>query len=145
MTRDLFFEYIEDAVIAVDSQGNILDLNRVMSTLFEIPQQVIGHSLKETLGKHFSIFEPFLNLPQAHEEIMLQNGATRYFDLRMWVLEKDGQFEGRWFVLRDITSRKEHERHLHFHAGLLEAVNTAVISTDIGLTIQTWNKAAERL
>ncbi len=47
------------------------------------------------------------------------------------------------YVVTDITGRKVAEEKLRYHANLVETISDAVISTDAGLTILSWNKAAE--
>ncbi|MCM0082935.1 PAS domain S-box protein [Geomonas sp. Red32] len=48
-------------------------------------------------------------------------------------------------IVRDITGRKEAEKHLLFQASLLDSVGQAVIATDMSQTLIYWNKAAEAL
>jgi PAS domain S-box-containing protein len=45
----------------------------------------------------------------------------------------------------DITSRKEMELSLRYHAHLLENVSEAIISTNANFIIQSWNRAAEEM
>lgn len=70
--------------------------------------------------------------------------------------------EKRWFVGRvtrfhgdgpvsvvvaheDVTERKERELQLRYYASLQETVSDAVVSTNMDLCIQSWNRAAERI
>ncbi len=45
----------------------------------------------------------------------------------------------------DITLRIRAENALHYRAKMLEAINDAVIGTDLSLNINFWNKAAEKI
>jgi PAS domain S-box-containing protein len=48
-------------------------------------------------------------------------------------------------TLQDITDRKRCEREIHFQAHLLDAVDVAVIATDLAGTVTHFNHAAERV
>ena len=54
----------------------------------------------------------------------------------------DGQIIA--FVV-DITARKQAEEHIRYQAGLLENVSDAIIATDIGARIRSWNSAATEM
>jgi PAS domain S-box-containing protein len=61
------------------------------------------------------------------------------------VYGSDGQPVRQFGVNIDITGRRQAEEILRYHAGLLETVSDAVISTDTCLNILSWNKAAEQV
>lgn len=61
------------------------------------------------------------------------------------ILDKDNQplCMQAWFI--DITQHKEAEEKIHFQARMLDAVDSAVIVTDLEGRVRYWNQAAERL
>jgi PAS domain S-box-containing protein len=66
--------------------------------------------------------------------------SERWFEVRAFPPE-----EGLSVYARDVTERKEAEKERAYHAHLLENIHDAVIATDEGFVITTWNKGAERM
>lgn len=60
-------------------------------------------------------------------------------------LRADDQINGLVVVFRDITERKRAEEEIRFQAHLLDAVDQAVIATDLNGTVIFWNLFAETL
>lgn len=56
-----------------------------------------------------------------------------------------GDVQGMVCVAQDVTEQKEAQYQLEYQAGLLNSVFDAIISTEMDLTITSWNKAAERI
>ncbi len=49
------------------------------------------------------------------------------------------------FMFADITEHKRSTSQLHLQASILDAINDAVIATDLSFQITSWNKAAEQV
>jgi PAS domain S-box-containing protein len=145
LTRSSVFEHLRDAVVVIDSQRHILELNAAMRQLFHLQDEVAGQPLEVTLGDNFKRLEPFLKMKQVRREITLDNGETRYFELQIQPLENAAYPDAQWILLHDITEFKRMERDLRFHSSLHESVTDAVIVTDNDFVIQSWNPAAERI
>ena len=64
------------------------------------------------------------------------------FDVEISTLYRSAEKQFVSFI-RDITDRKKFEKDLIYHAGLIENISDAVISTDNKFTIKSWNRAAE--
>ena len=45
----------------------------------------------------------------------------------------------------DITERRKNEFHLNYLNSIVEQSSDAIISTDAGMIIKSWNKGAERM
>ena len=60
-------------------------------------------------------------------------------------LRSGGDINGLVVVFRDITERKRAEEEIRFQAHLLDAVEQAVIATDLNGTVIFWNSFAETL
>jgi PAS domain S-box-containing protein len=57
----------------------------------------------------------------------------------------DGEILYRVATAQDISERKKAEAEIKYQAGILTHVNDAIIATDAGFNIRTWNTAAERI
>jgi PAS domain S-box-containing protein len=77
-----------------------------------------------------------------YEQEYLRGDGTRFWGLFTGVL-MDGQ-KAVAFLL-DVTQRKRADEALRFQASLLDAVEQAVIATDLEGTITYWNRFAEQL
>ncbi|MEP7286224.1 MAG: PAS domain S-box protein [Chloroflexota bacterium] len=109
MTRNYIFENMHDAVIAIDPERKVIDLNFAMQSVFGISRDVVGQPLSVVLGDQFKLFERFLDMPEAREDIVIEsnkNQGLRYYELRMLPLMVDEHFAGRWFILHDIERRQ---------------------------------------
>ena len=110
--RDAVVEGMSDAVLVLDVENRIVDLNRAA-------QQVIGHERSEVIGqpadKALAAYEDLVsqygNLTEGRAEINL--GASGIFDMRLSTLyDRHEQHTGRLIVLRSITDHKRAEQTL---------------------------------
>jgi PAS domain S-box-containing protein len=81
-----------------------------------------------------------------HEDFFIRKDGT-FFDVvySSAPLKKDDEITGLVVVFRDITERKRSEDEIRFQAHLLNAVEQAVIATDLEGTVTFWNTFAENL
>src|SRR5436309_85473 len=110
VARNAVVESMSDAVIVLDKQNRITDLNPAA-------QRLLGHRLSELVGQPsaqvFSAWpeqvERFGDVTEAHEEIVLAvDGMPRSFELRISPLsDRRGSLTGRLIVLRNITQYKQ--------------------------------------
>ncbi len=117
MAREAVIESMSDAVIVVDEQNRIVDLNLAA-------QHLIGHTASQAVGQLFTeaffawpeLIEHYRKVAEGYAEVVLgEGGAQRYFDLRISLLyRRNGQLAvtGRLIVLNDITEHKQTERAL---------------------------------
>jgi PAS domain S-box-containing protein len=125
VSHKAIFDRMGDAVIVLDAQNAIIDLN-------ESAQKLIGHSSKESFGKHVKQVFPseFNLLPEVIEinkEVVLHHESQqRTYDMRISPLtDWRGNLVSRVMVLRDIT---EHKKYLQETSALLD-ISTAVSSS----------------
>jgi PAS domain S-box-containing protein len=140
-------ESITDLFYSLDNEWRFTDINHQTLERF-------GKTREELLGK--VIWEVFPsavdsglypNLHQAvkdrtpyHFEMQSSIFADRWFEVHLYPAE-----EGVSVYLRDISERKKAEEEIRFQAHLLDAVEQAVIATDLEGKIIYWNSFAERL
>lgn len=113
--RDLVFESMDDAIIVMDIQDRVVDLNGAARAIIGPPADMaIGRYLTEVLPEQRTLIESFLTVRQLRTELTFGVDETaRTFDLRISpVHNRRGDMSGRLVVLRDITQRKQVEKKL---------------------------------
>jgi len=139
-----------DGILLVHPDLRIEQANAAFTKLFLCPREAcLGRPLLD-----------FIHVDDtAHVASMIQaapvSHAGRHVEMRAH--RKDGtvfdaelsigqiQDDGLVCTIRDVTERKQSERQLRYYASLQENVSDAVISTDLQLRIQSWNRAAETI
>lgn len=107
LARDLLFEVLEDALIVVDEENRVVDLNPAACRLFRVePTKVIAKPARELLRPVLPIARRYANTLEVHEVISLPIGSeTHYFDLRISPLRVQRKgYAGRMILLRDMTT-----------------------------------------
>jgi PAS domain S-box-containing protein len=135
VARDRVIEEISDAVLVLDRQNRIVDLNPAACLL-------IGQSTRETIGQPAAhilarwpvVITQYRDTLSTHEELVIaEGGITQYFDLRISPLhDRAGRLTGRVVVVHDITERKQVEAALSEAKEAAEAasrVKTAFLAT----------------
>lgn len=123
--------------------------------------EIIGYSSKEIENTDFMSITYAEDLQTDLDNMeLLKNGQINEFSMEKRLFRKDGSIV--WVnltvsplwntgekpdfhiaVVIDISDRKVAEERLHYQANLIDNVPDAIISTDKGFIIQSWNKAAE--
>lgn len=116
IARDRLIESMQDAVIVLDNQNHLVDVNPSTLRLIEEDSKlVIGAPMAEVFETWEGFSKNFLNEEELNEEIKLNfKNQHRYFDLKLSPLfDKSGNSIGKLIVLRDISKRKRAEEALH--------------------------------
>lgn len=110
------FESISDAVIVLDPDLRIVELNPAAQELFNLRSaSVIGSAFRDIFQSLFYINDTALQTHGYHKEIVLQNEGEpmRWLHLFISALRGgSGESEGWIVTLRDVTSIKENESAL---------------------------------
>ncbi len=126
VARDRVVEEMTDAVVVVDEQGRVVDLNPAAC-------RVLGRRAEEALGR------PALEVvPGYHPGIgssvvstglaIPVNGMPRHFDLRVSPLDaSEGRLHGRLVVLQDATERRQAEAELREQNAYLAALHETTL------------------
>ncbi len=109
IARSAILENMKDAVIVLDIQNRIADLNRAAC-------EIIGCQPAETIGKKVTSvstdWQPLIvqydNLSETNDEISIgHDDSKRYYNLDLSsVYDRKGHYKGRIILLRDITEVK---------------------------------------
>jgi len=124
VARRAMLDSMSDAVIALDAQDQILDLNKSASRIIGVAQRAaIGRPARQVLGKYIDLVEHFGDVRDAHTEIARDTASgSRYFDLQIAPLsDVVGQYSGRLITLHDITERKRAQEEIQTLNAELEA------------------------
>jgi PAS domain S-box-containing protein len=122
--RDAVIENMSDAVIVLDAQNRIVDLNPAAQRL--TGADAVGRPMQGLLTDRPDLVEDYGTVLRAQSEITLDE---RIYDLRISPLaDRRGQISGRLVVLRDISERKQTEAALHKAKEDAERINTMLVA-----------------
>lgn len=140
VARDKAVQNMVDAVIVLDTDNRVVDLNPVAERILNTSlSKAIGVRLIEVVPAQRDLLVKFANIEETHTEITVKtrDGADRVFELNITPLkDRGGSISGRLVMLHDITAQKGAEKALeraHEHA--LEALQVksrilAIVSHD---------------
>ncbi len=107
VARDLLIENIQAAVIVIDRQNRILDINPQARQLMAIPdsEEMIGRSLIDFLGEQRERLSHLNEVAEIRTEIEIpRDGIAHVYDLNISPLRnRVGELRGRLVVLYEIT------------------------------------------
>ncbi len=150
VAREAVFESMSDAVIVLDEQNRIVDLNLAARQFADSSaSKIVGQTFTQVFASWPELVEHCCDKTGTYPEIALGEGeAQRYFDLHIsYLFRRNGHLNvaGRLIVLNEITERVQAEKVLkeseeRFRNVFEEApIGMAVIGLD-GMLLQV-NKA----
>lgn len=107
IARDKIVENMTDLVFVLDDQDNIIDLNAIALKLLNLKSnQVIGKPAAPIFSEWPHLLEDFREPASGNQEVIVErDGRYRHFDVNATLLQDThGNYQGRIFVARDITS-----------------------------------------
>jgi PAS domain S-box-containing protein len=118
VAREAIIESMSDAILVLDLQNRIVDLNPAAQRLIgRTSQEAIGQQGTDVFPEAPKLVERYRDALQVHTSIALgKDESLRHYDLSISpVYAHGGQLNGRLAVLRDITERKRAEDELKQH------------------------------
>ena len=144
--------------VALDSDGRITLINRRGLELLGyeeeelLAQNWFEMCLPEAMrGDVYGVFKQLMAgkiepIEYYENPVLTREGEERIVAWHNTVLRDEaGGIVGTLSSGEDVTRRRQVEEQVRYQAELLESVSDAVISTDLGFNIVSWNRAAETL
>lgn len=111
IARRALLETLGDAVIILDNDGIIVELNQAARRLAPMPSGPMGAMVASLThwreGMAWAIARPREAVP-----VTLPQDPPRYFEINATVLQESGLVAGHLLVIRDVTMRQETENRL---------------------------------
>lgn len=148
-------ESSDDAIISTDLSGTIATWNKGA-------EQIFGYTTDEAVGQSFTILIPADDFEEEsailkevlkgkrvqHYETVRQRKDHSLIDISLTISplkDRSGMIVGATKIARDISERVLREKQIRYQARLLDAVEQAVIATDVDGNIRSMNSFAEWL
>lgn len=127
IARDAVFENISEAVIVLDAQQQIVDVNpAAVRLLAQERRALVGQPVANLLHQWADLLDRHGDDLDIHEEVVLATSdQPRHFNLHVSPLYSRQQLSGRLIVLHDITARIESEIALREAKEAAEGANQA--------------------
>ena len=148
-------QWSDDAIISKDLDGIIRSWNRGAERVFGYTAaEAVGQSIlmlipKDRVDEEAGILQSIRQgRPVDHFETIRRRKDGTLIDISLTaspVRDVAGRIVGASKIARDIGDRKRREAEIRFQANLLNAVEQAVIATDLEGKITYWNSFAESL
>ncbi len=133
LARDILINEMQDAMLVLDAQGCVADINPAAQRLLGKPaDQVIGRPAGEIIRLWPQYVERYQNTLEALDEVAIGDGEEqRWYELRLFPLfDHQKRLIGRAVVVRDITKRKHAEEQLRQLSRAVEASPASIVITD---------------
>ena len=158
LTQNLLAAIVESSDDAIASKN----LDGIFNSWNKGAERLFGYSAEEAIGNPATILIPDDHLDEEptildklrkgerieHYETVRRRKDGSLIDISLTVSpirDDRGKIVGGSKIARDISDRKQRENQISFQAHLLDAVEQAVIATDLNGTIIYWNSFAEQL
>jgi PAS domain S-box-containing protein len=131
MARTAVFASLNDAVMTLDEQDRVIDLNPAAEKLLVTSQsEAIGQKIENLLAFQPELIETYGQVEKVHTELAFtQNDPPAYYDLRISpVYNRRQNLIARVVVIRDITARKLAEKAEQEERQLAEALRDVAVA-----------------
>jgi PAS domain S-box-containing protein len=106
IARKAVIECMDDALIVLDEQGRVVDLNPAAAAILgRAASEMVGLPAEQAFAPWSHFVERYSGVFEARDEMLMEDGG-RHFDLRLSPIhDHAGRVTGKLVVLRDITER----------------------------------------
>jgi signal transduction histidine kinase len=142
IARATLLASMRDAVVAVDTDGRVVDMNRQARALFGVGSEAVGASAATALARYPELFGDGTTLRSGPIEITAEvDGESRDYEFEASPIREratrsapwgtsSSECVGRLLTFRDVTLRKRHERSVERKNARLEEF-ASVVSHDL--------------
>jgi PAS domain S-box-containing protein len=110
VARHFLVESMADAVMVLDAQDRIVDVNPTARALIGQSKEVIGRRVDEVPDPLGGALSRLLAGVVDHVEVSLEGRPVRYVDIHLSpLLDRDGSTSGRVLVIHDLSERRRME------------------------------------
>jgi PAS domain S-box-containing protein len=148
LVHSAIIDDLRDAVLVIDDQRRILDMNRAALRLVGLTRAPIGQSVDMALMPWSKQFERYRDVYEAEDEISMPQagGEPRYLELQIMPLrDRRGKLSGKIITARDVTDRRRAEVQLRQLQHVVEQSPASVVITDLSGRIEYVNPHFTRL
>jgi PAS domain S-box-containing protein len=140
VARATLMESMDDAVVALDTDGHVVDLNPTAQALLGVDDDAVGALGEDVFADYPTLVEQYGQTLETRTEISIDvDGQRRHFDLNISpVRNPSGEgLLGRIVVIRDVTEKERQRRELDRKREQLERQNrrldkfASVVSHDL--------------
>ncbi len=133
VAREAAFEHMDDAIVIVDRENRIVDVNPSAAALArQSARDIIEKNVFEVFNDFEHSFPSLLDHYANHQAIEFQTGdEKRYFDLTISPITRDLELVGKLIILRDVTEQRLAEaraRHFELERERLNALSAFIES-----------------
>ena len=142
LVHSAIIDDLRDAVLVIDNQRRVLDMNRAALRLAGVARAPIGQPVDQVLAPWSEQFERYRDVYEAEEEILLPQaqGEPRYLELQIMPLrDRRGRTSGKIVTARDVTDRHRAEVQLRQLQRAVEQSPASVVITDTAGRIEYVN------
>jgi len=139
--RDLRWIRINERLAAINGHTVAEHIGRRVRDL--LPD--LGEAVEAPIREVFASGKPLLNFEVSGATAAVPGDVTRAYMVSYYPLIRDGQVVEVNTVVHEITERRATEEKLRQQVEILEQVDDGVTAMTLNGTVQTWNRAAERL
>jgi PAS domain S-box-containing protein len=115
IARDLVFTSMPDAVVILDAENRIVDINpAALENLNREFTDVIGKPVRDVYALFPDLLERYMDMNEFHEAITIEeNGVPGYHDIHITpIRNRQGQLTGRLIVVSDISEEVQAQKAL---------------------------------
>ena len=129
--RDVLVENLDDAIVVVDTQGRIVDINpKAMELADPGVGAPFGKQMQDVFSRWVDIIPHYATF-EGRTELKLERAPFSYVDLRILPLrDRQGRLMGKLAIWSDISARKQADEQLRVFFRAVEQNPVAIMITD---------------